>query len=932
MRLLPVLALLVACAHTPPPQQAADGPSPLLPLKTDDVTAGTLPNGFRYIIESNAKPEDRVVFRLAIDAGSILEEDRQQGLAHFLEHMAFNGTENFPGNTLIQKLESEGVSFGAHLNAHTSFDETVYKLKLPDDPEMLDLGLRIFRDWAGGIVLDPEEVDKERGVVLGEWRTRQATPDGRVQQELWDHDYDHSRYGVRLPIGDPEVLESFTVQDLQDFLDDWYRPDLMTLVVVGQVDHAAVQARITELFGDLQTPEAAPERARYELGPYPDEPPFVVADPELRSTYAYVSRILPEQPQRTEADYVDDAMRGLARSVVNARLAEVARDPEAPFRSAGIVERDGMGGSRTQSVWVTWYDGREAEAMERVAAELARVWEHGVEQVEVDAVLSQDRESNERWKEEWAFRKSTSVANEWVRHVMTGESVPGEEVEYRLKTEAQDALTVAWVQDHLSGWTWVREGHLTGRVKGPEDQTAVTGDTLQSAWSKGLATDLGPWETTTVDGDPWGQWPAHGAVTASRHYDDLDATLYELSNGMKVVVKPTDLAEAEVQVRGYRPSEASFEDLMAWGHLWAATGVVDRSGMGTMDVEQLRLWKAGRRLGGAIRPGTTAHGFYMTTRTDDLEDSLRTLITQAQQPRFTGDAVSKTKAEYKQNLSNTMDSPSGRFQRALQAKMWSGTAWEPWEPEHVDALELDEMEQAWQTHLKTMDGTTWVIVGSVDMDAMPELLASTLATIPTAGPDAPPLRVGPMPHLSDDPVVVHGSDDDQATYQGSWYHTTARDWASRSVPAELLSSIASRHLRERLREDMGGTYGVRFWVSAGSRHTDRMSLSMSFVCKPDELQDLREAGKQVLADLAAGHITQADLDIAKEQATVARKESMKSNGYWMSTLAGELNHTGSLDGWVDPQVRQDVVTLEQVKSLAAEVLTREHGQEGWLVP
>ncbi len=442
LRLSPLLVLLLGLSSVP---VRAQDRIPLDPA----ITTGSLDNGLSYMIRANETPENRAELRLVLDAGSILEDDDQLGLAHFVEHMAFNGTASFEKQELVEYLESIGMRFGADINAYTSFDETVYMLEVPtDDAETLETGLRILREWAGSITFEPEEIDNERGVVIEEWRLRQAGAN-RIISRQYPVLLRGSRYPERLPIGTQENLRMFDHESLMRFYMDWYRPDLMTVIAVGDFDAGAIESRVQELFSDLTNPDPVRERTFY---PVPDQGEALISiesDPE--AGFASVELLYKHEngEMGTVAHYQEDLKRSLFASMLNRRLGELTQDANPPFIGAGGGDGSLVRTKSAFSLSASVQDGQYLRALETMLQEAERVRQHGFTPSEFDrARQARLRRMEVAWNERDNQRSGT-LADEYRRHVLTGEAVPGIDAEFQLMQRALPAIS--WrMSMHLS--------------------------------------------------------------------------------------------------------------------------------------------------------------------------------------------------------------------------------------------------------------------------------------------------------------------------------------------------------------------------------------------------------------------------------------------------------------------------------------------------
>jgi zinc protease len=432
-----VVAALALVFAAPVVAQDPNGPLPLDPA----IRSGTLPNGLKYFIRRNARPDKRLSLRLAVKAGSIDEDDDQRGLAHVLEHMAFNGTAHFKPGELVAYLESIGARFGPHVNAYTSYDETVYMLDVPSDREgLVARGFVALSDFAGGMTLDPTEIDKERGVVMEEWRGRQGAG-ARMQVIHSAALYGKSKYDARLPIGTPEVLKSFTPQRLRDFYTKWYRPDRMAVIVVGDFDVDEAQRLVVQHFSPLKVMSASGDRPVHPIPPHDDTRFGIATDPEAQESSVTVLHKAPFRQMRTAGDYRRALVRSLVHQMINDRFRELSRSPEAPFLAAAVG--DDVLGRTVEAFTISARvpEGGIAAGLAALAREGTRLERHGFGEAELDrgrkaTLATYERAYNEREKSD-----SASFAFELIRHFLEDEPAPGIEFEYKLAKAVIPTIT-----------------------------------------------------------------------------------------------------------------------------------------------------------------------------------------------------------------------------------------------------------------------------------------------------------------------------------------------------------------------------------------------------------------------------------------------------------------------------------------------------------
>jgi len=480
------------------------------------VRIGTLPNGMTYYVRKNGRPENRVALRLAVKAGSILEDEDQRGLAHFLEHMNFNGSEHFKPGELVAYLESIGARFGADANAYTSFDETVYMLDVPTDkPGLVDKGLVALSDFAARATLSDAEIEKERGVVLEEWRLGQGAS-SRIQRKQLPVLLHGSRYAERLPIGTPEVIRGFPSERLRAFDRAWYRPDRMAVVAVGDVDPAALEAAIRAAFADVKG--GGPEEALpvYDIPPHAETLVSVATDPEARGSAVTLIFKHPRVVEKTVGDYRRSLVESLFHAMVNDRLSERARRSDAPFLGASS-----SGGSLGQTLDTYVLSARVADGgivagLQALVTEAERVRRHGFSAAELERAKKSMLAAYERAYLERDKTESGSYAREYVSHFVDAEPTPGIETEYALVQELLPGIALDEVRDLTR--TLVHDDSRVVLATAPEKEglSAPTADELRAAVGTAAAAAVGPWEDTLAGRELMEQKPAPGRVTDTR--------------------------------------------------------------------------------------------------------------------------------------------------------------------------------------------------------------------------------------------------------------------------------------------------------------------------------------------------------------------------------------------------------------------------------
>ncbi|HJZ81415.1 MAG TPA: pitrilysin family protein, partial [Pyrinomonadaceae bacterium] len=556
-----LLALVLALATFLPAGQIQVARAQALTdtMPTDpQITIGKFPNGLRYYIRANKKPEKRAELRLVVKAGSILEDDDQQGLAHLVEHMAFNGTKNFPKNKTIEFMESLGMRFGADVNAYTSFDETVYMLTVPTDkPEMMDRALLILEDWAHNLSFDPAEIEKERGVVMEEWRLGQGA-NMRMLQKIFPVVLKGSRYADRLPIGKPEIIQNGKAERLRQFYTDWYRPDLMAVVVVGDFDKTAMEKMITAHFASIPAATKPRPRQQFDVPDHTDTAYAIAADKEASGTIVELETLLPSRPQKTVADYRQQTVDGLFAGMLSARFEEITQQPNAPFLNAGASRGNFFARSKDAATLAAFVkeDGIE-RGLDALLSEAARVARFGFTATELDRQKQNTLRSYEQYALEKENTESGDRAAEYIRNFLDDEPLPSPDYEYALQKKFLPGVTLDEVNRLAK--EWFPDGNRMVIVEAPEKTGLTIPDqTKLAAVLKAAATrDLKAYVDSAAGTALLETAPAAGTVTRTVSKEALGITEWELSNGVRVILKPTDFKEDEIVFRASSPGGTS---------------------------------------------------------------------------------------------------------------------------------------------------------------------------------------------------------------------------------------------------------------------------------------------------------------------------------------------------------------------------------------
>jgi zinc protease len=895
-RLVLSAVLIAACSKAPPAPATAEGatlPGPDAPLPFDpDVRRGSLDNGLDWYIETNGVPNDRVVLRLFLDAGSVLEDEDQRGLAHVVEHMAFNGTEHFPGNSLITTLEGWGTRFGPHINAHTGFDETVYKLQVPsDDPEVVNTAFRVMADWAGGITFDPEEVEKERGVVLEEWRARLGAGQ-RVGEELLPLTFHGTPYPDRLPIGTKESLETFDREALVRFYEDWYRPELMSLVVVGDVDPDQMQALIETHFAGLENPKKARERVRHDIPEHGQTFVKVMTDPEFRA--AAVNLVMPHDDPDipTHGAYRDSLVESLASVAMNVRLGEVAQQAGTPYLQAGVGRQRLTPVESAVNVVVAAPEDKAIPALAAAWTEIERARRHGFTEAEVERARKMVLRNFDTYLAEAETTESVTHAEELVRHVRTNEPVPGIEYEVELARAWVPEITAEEVSAWFADFMDQEERVLSAMIPEKEGLEPPSEQALLQTLAAVEASEIAPPAAEEAVPDPVTRRPEAGTITATddRWSESLGFTGWTLSNGVQVWFKRTDFKEEQVVFEAFAPGghqAYTGDDYIA---LRLADDVQGASGAGDLSAVQLARWSAGRSMGVSPWIGLEHHGFRGSAAPKDLGDALSLLWRRVVDPRFTQEGLDEVKESWAVRLTNRKTQPQFRFSRKVAEEVWEDSPRKhPWTDEQVETAlsDLDRLERLFEQRFGDGSAYTFVFVGNLPEDFEQSVTTwlgglPAAETAPPTGSDTLSRKPGPWE------IALEAATVPRAQVTLTWLSPFEDDNHVTRNRLSAVDSILGTRLREEIREERGGTYGVSVSHSEREWPEREATITVRFQCDPERVDELVTAVEAVVEELREGEVEQRYLDELYAKRTRAREERLRSNTFWRGVLAGAL--------------------------------------------
>ena len=920
-----------APVRTPAEATAVFAPEAKIPLDPG-VTIGRLANGLTYYVRANAKPENRASLRLVVNAGSLVEDDDQRGLAHFVEHMAFNGTENFAKQELVDYLETIGMRFGADVNAYTNFEETVYMLEVPtDDQEIFANGFQILEDWARGVSFDGEEIDKERGVVIEEWRLRRGAR-GRINDRQLPVLFHGSRYAERQVIGDKETLESAAHDTLRRFYRDWYRPELMAVVAVGAFDEAEVIRLIEDHFGGLTGPAEPRPRVAFEIPGHEPTLTSIVTDPEATSIGLAVVYKRPAERVSTVGELRQQLIDELYDGMMNSRLRELSLLSDPPYQGAfaGSSALGRSGSSYQLAARVR--DGGVERALTTLLTEAKRVVAHGFVASELERAKSNTLRSIERAYEERDKRESVRFAGGYVQHYLEHDALPGIAYLRDLFAAMVPAITLSEVNARSTAR--ISEQNRVILVSGPEKEAAAIPDEQQLLAVFEAVDELAvtPWVDRTRDEPLVAVPPTAGRVVAEHETAELGVTRWTLANGVEVLLKPTDFKNDEVLLSAYSPGGHSLVADEDYVSAVQAAGIVGEMGLGGFDQVELGKKLTGKVVGVAPYIGEISEGLSGGASPQDLETLFQLIYLHFGEPRRDEQAFESYLSTTRGLLENQQAAPSFWFSKAWsRATFGDHPRRQLLTLETMEQVALDSALAAYGSRFADASDFIFTLVGNFELEAIRPLVESWLGGLPATDRDESwrDVEAYAKPTVSRFEVVkgIEPKSSVRLVFHGF------TEWSPGAAHlASSLGEVLRIQLRDVLREDLGGVYGVNVYSSISRFPRARYNSGLAFGCDPERTDELLAAALAEIEKLKNEGPTVETVEKVKEIQRRSREKALERNEFWLSALQTQAVNDLPLVDILDFEARLERITVDSIREAAQRYFDSERYVQGILRP
>ena len=892
-----------------------------------NVKTGKLKNGLTYYIRKNAKPENKVDLRLVINAGSILENDDQQGLAHFMEHMCFNGTKRFPKNKLVDYLQSIGVKFGQHLNAYTSFDETVYFLPIPSDsPDKLENGFNILEDWAFNANLTPEEIDKERGVVLEEYRIGLGA-DKRMEDRYIPKMMHNSQYANRLPIGKKEVLENFTYDKVVSFYKDWYRPNLMAVIVVGDIDVAQMEQKIKDHFEKYQNPKNEKPRKAFDVPNHAATFVAIESDKEASGTQIqllYKDKGLPKKVV-TVTDYKDNLSEGLFTAMLNNRLDELTNSATPPF-TYGFSYHGGTF-SRTKEAYQSFamvQEDKQLSAIKVLVTENERAKKYGFTQSELDRAKSDMMTRMESSFKEKDKKNSEEYVWQYQSNFLDQSPAPGIDWSLKAATKLLPEIGLKEVNGFIKNY--ITDENRVVVITAPEKDglKKVTEQEVLAAL-KVNPDEVTPYKEEALASSLIRKEIKPGSIVKKESDAKIGTTTLYLSNGAKVTYKKTDFKNDEIMMEAISFGGSNLYSNEEMKKVQFANGALTEAGFSGLKTNDINKFMAGKianvnpyisntteGLRGNTTPKDLEYLFQMTHAyfTDLNKDEEAYEGYKQKQSAFFDNMVSQPTFYFQQELYTYLSKENPRFIGLVPtAKTWATTdynlAYAKYKERFANAGDFE-----------------FFFVGNIDEKVLETYAAKYLASLPSTDKKEKAIDLGYRMLKGDIKKVINKGTDPKSTVSIMFYGDT--EYSTKEAGSiRALGEVLTIKLIEQLRENESGVYGVNARGSMNKVPVGAYSFNIGFPCGPDNAEKLTASALNELQKIIDNGPDEKDVAKFKEAELLEYKKQIKENRYWMSNFTRSYTNGISASEILDTEEKIKSITGKDIQDVAKKYLTKD---------
>ncbi|PKQ63898.1 hypothetical protein BZG02_07765 [Labilibaculum filiforme] len=886
------------------------------------VKHGKLSNGLTYYVMHNEEPKDRASFYFVQNVGAILEDDAQNGLAHFLEHMAFNGLENFPGKNMIDYLEKNGILFGRDINAYTAQDETVYNISnIPVSNEgLLDSALLVLHDWSGGLLLEGKEIESERGVIHEEWRTRRNV-NFRLRSATNHVMMNNSKYADRDVIGSLDIIDNFEHQSLRDYYAKWYRPDNQAVVVVGDVDVAVIEAKVKELFSKIPMPENAAERVYYTVEDSKELAYVVAKDKEAKNpTIMWLFRS--DAPKvNNEETLRKDMAKSMFSSMLNARLSEKTKKVECPAMG---MEFGSFNMTRTKAadyIYVSPKMGTELEAFAEVQMELERVIRHGFTASELNRTKVQIQRSYESYYANREKIKNDDWAKQLGDFFLKAEPFPSIEWEMEFAAKIIPAISLEEVNAQVKNYSNVNNSALI--LNGPDnaEQYYPTKAELLAVVTKLKSQEIEAYKDDAGDTPLVDKKLVAAKIKTTFKVDGMDAKGYVLANGAKVLILPTEFSKDQISFSSFSFGGSSLVDTKDLASADIATSLAQISGVGSYDVTQLQKKLAGKIVSLKANLGELTEGFSGSASPQDFETLLQLLYLNFEAPRFDQEALNAQLAQWRNYVINKkVDNEAALKDSIALANTNHSARTLLFGEEFINNIDFNKAVEVYKDRFSDASDFTFVFVGNINPEVHLPLIQKYIGNISSSnrketfvdhqeGPAKGKTSTIFEREMAVPKTTVSYSVEGEAEYN-----------LKNRLMLNMISQLLSKRYMVTIREEEGGSYGVGVRPSFSALPVAEFSLGISFDCNPDKRDRLMEIVREEITNITEKPCDANDLTEIKNNFKKSREESELQDGFWMGSLQNNLMYGTEFTNKEDYKKLIDNISSKDIQAFASKIL------------
>lgn len=888
------------------------------------VRIGKLSNGLTYYIRHNEKPESKAEMRLVVNAGSILEDADQQGLAHFNEHMAFNGSEHFKKNELVNFLQSIGVEFGADLNAYTGFDETVYILPIPlTDTSNFRKGLTVLQDWAGGLSFEDEQINGERNVVLEESRLGKGADD-RMFRKTFPVQYEGSLYAQRLPIGKDSILKTFPYDAVRRFYKTWYRPDLMAVIIVGDIDVNKTEKLVKEYFSGLKNPVNEKKRFYADAPARTKDESIVVTDKE--ATNFFVEADYPFykiKPDVTLGDYRNNLVKNLFTTMINQRLTELTKSNNPPFLYASTGFSSYARGYEGFSAFAVAGKSGPDTALNILMHEIERVKQYGFTQPELDRSKKQllafiENAYNNRTKNE-----SANYVEEYIRNFLTHETIPGITAEYNYYNQLLPGININEVNALTNPLK--QNQHIYVSLTGPSQSNYILPDSiklLQNAYAA-MKAPVTPYTEKAVASALIKNKPAAGTITDETKNEMLGTTELTFSNGARVVIKPTDFKNDEILLTAFHKGGISRYNAIDKYNATYASTIVQQMGIGNFSATDLSKYLAGKTVSVAPRLSGLTAGISGSSSVKDFETMLQLLYLYLTAPRKDEDLFNAWKEKQKSALQFAMQDPQTAFVDTFYQTLYQQNALAPVviaKPQYFDSINLARSLEIYNSQFSDANDFTFIFTGNVNVDSAKQLLATYIGGLPHTNNKGLFADNGVRPVKGDIDLNVYKGSEDKSLIIKYYSGVVAYD-PDLALRTQALTEILNIKITDDLREKLGAIYGGGIYGGLNKLPYNNYSFVLQLPCGPSNVDTLLKSANAEIEKIINNGPQQSDLDKVKKTWLEQYKVQIKENSFWSARLQNIYFQGDDPQRIFEYEQNVNALTTDDIKRAANQLLT-----------